>query len=197
MAKPRGRPKGSGYAIDYQKVKALAGLQALQKEIAREIGMTENAFNRRLNADSKLKEALETGKNIGRLRARQVMAAAIEDHYFTFCENPDCLAITDDSAKFYPICPKCKSEGEDERHNPVRHKVKHRREPGDRETLRFYAKNFLEMSDKVTIQGDEEKPVVIATLADAALARAKRKKEQAAKARAEVAKAEQANEEKE
>jgi hypothetical protein len=177
----RGRPKGSGQVINYAKVKLLGRYQGLQKDIAAEIGISEEDFCRKLSSNSALKEALEGGRSSGRLQASKTLFEAMADHYFTFCQNPDCCQIQDHPFVFFPKCPVCDSMGEDGDGNPKYYPVKHKREPGDREIIKFFAKNFLGMSDKVTVQGDSDRPIVFSTLAEFAMHQARKHGQKAEK----------------
>lgn len=173
--KSRGRPKGSGYKIDYAKVRALARYQSLQQEIALELHMSEEEFSRKLKTDKELSMAFNGGQNLGKVGGRKLFYESMYPLYYTFCTNPDCGAITESTIKFLPKCPECGSISQGE--EPKFYAPKYKREPGDGENQRLFAKTYLGMSDKVTHQGDTDKPLVFGTLADLALAAAARKKE--------------------
>jgi len=182
----RGRPPRSYQPIPLDKVRYLAKLKCTQREIARSIGMSEDHFGVRLKQDPELQAIMDSGEVTGNVEKRQLVEVAMRDRFFTFCMNPDCKEITEDPMKWFGKCPACNSlDGEGK---PTT--VKHERIAGDHGLLETYADTYLGWSDTVTIQGNEEKPVVIATLAEAALARAKRKREQKAKERAEAEKVE-------
>lgn len=157
-----GRPKGSSYKIDLNKLAALARLQCMKTEAARELNITVQTFDNHLKADKEFADAWETGKVRGKIQARQVWFTAMMDHYFSFCQNPACMTITDDPNKFYGVCPVCKSEGVDENTGePIQTTMKHHREPGQTRLLEIFGKNYLDMTDKVMIQGDAEKPLEV------------------------------------
>lgn len=164
-----GRPKGSGYLMQekYNKLRALAQLQANQKELAIELGISESEFSKRLKKDPKFKDAYETGLHHGRIRVRQEIYESIFNVYFTICTNPDCGQVTEDADNYLPACPSCGGLGTDPQGRPKHYPVKRFLQRGDGENQRLFAKNYLGMSDKVTVEGgDEDKPVVFATLAD-------------------------------
>lgn len=179
--KGRGRPKGSGYKIDYGKVRALARLQALQKEIALELKMSEEEFCRKLKTDKELFAAFNGGQNLGKVGGRKLFYESMYPLYFTFCTNPDCGMITESTQAFHPRCPECKSMGVDEEGAPKLFTPKYKREPGDGENMRLFAKTYLGMSDRITHEGNQDKPLVFSTLADFARHQAQKKQKHAQK----------------
>jgi len=188
--KSAGRPPGTGYAIDYNKVRALARFQALQKEIAQEIGISEEKFCVRLKTDKQLYEAYHGGKNLGKLGARKIIYDAMLDHYFTFCQNPACSHIFDDGYKFFPQCPDCDGEGVDDNGDPKRYGVKHRREPGDSRIREKFATTYLDWTDRQVLEGNADKPIAFTSLADFSIHMAKINDEKKAKAKAKLKAAE-------
>lgn len=170
--KSRGRPKGTGQVIDYAKVRALARYQSLQQELARELGISEQKFCEKLKTDKKLDEAFHGGLNMGRIGGRKLFYDSMFPLYFTFCTNPDCMAITESVQKYYSKCPECGSSGETA-DGPKFYPPKHDRKPGDGENLRLFAKTYLGMSDRIIHEGNEDKPLAFVSLADFAIAASK------------------------
>jgi hypothetical protein len=161
MAGKRGRPKGTGQEINLQAVRALGRYQAMQKEVARKLGMDEHTLGKKLKADKVLQEAFEGGKVDGQIHARQVLWHSIEDHFFTFCTNPACGHIIDDPQKFYARCPECNSKGITEEGEEKNYLPDHHRERGDAKSLDLICKNFLNLTDKVEVAGNKEKPIEV------------------------------------
>lgn len=181
MANRRGRPKGTGYKIDYAKVRALARFQALKQEIAQELHMHEDEFGRKLKTDKELAAAFNGGQNIGKVGGRKLFFESMYPLYFTFCTNPDCNMITESTQKFFPRCPECGSVGKDEKGKEIMYTPKYKREPGDGENMRLFAKTYLGMSDRITHEGNADKPLAFASLADFAKHQAKKKQAHAQK----------------
>lgn len=193
MSGKRGRPKGTGQQVDIQAVRALGRYQAMQKEVARKLGMDEHTFGKKLKADKVLQEAYEGGKTDGQIHARQILWHSIQDHFFTFCTNPACGHIVDDPQEFFGRCPKCNSKGITETGEKKNYLPDHHRERGDGKSLDLICKNFLGLSDKVEISGNKDKPLVYGTLADLAVSVASRKRDKEREANKNAAQKEEAD----
>jgi hypothetical protein len=127
--------------------------------------ISEDEFGRKLKTDKELSLAFHGGQNLGKVGGRKLFYESMYPLYFTFCTNPECGAISESTQKFFPRCPECGSMGAEDG-EPKFYVPKYKREPGDGENLRLFAKTYLGMADRMIHEGDKDKPLVFSTLAD-------------------------------
>lgn len=172
--------------IDYKLVHTLASLDATDYQIARKLGYAvqtqiegnhtrrhSKAFSTRKGQDPHLREALDDGRVDGELSLLQTAMQKCRNQCMTVCRDCGKKAM---GPEFLASCPYCDALEEDPDLTGSRGahtKVKHTFVPADTAMTIFCLKNRLHWTDKVQVSGDEEKPLVLATLADFVLHAAK------------------------
>lgn len=174
------KPGPKPIEIDYEAVEFFCRSQINDTQLARKLHISKQVLSLRLQKDPKLREAREGGTSDGQSIVSDALFKVMLDRYMTSCK--DCGKIRFSFDQFFESCPYCdKTEPVDletgeslvGKHTNVRHKfVK-----GDTNVMIFWAKNHLNMSDKITHKGDEENPIAYASLADLALRAAAQKKQ--------------------
>ena len=163
----RGRPKGvkngERKPIDLKLVAALCKASCTQYEIATALDYSEAGFSRRVKSDPELKKVLDQNYVAGKVSIRRAQHRNAMDRYFTICR--DCGKITEHAGEFLPKCAYCDSDN-----------VRHQFVPGSTGMLIWLGKQELHQSDRVMVQGDAEKPLVISTLAEFVKNAAKKEK---------------------
>jgi len=175
------KPGPKPIEIDYEAVEFFCRSQINDTQLARKLHISKQVLSLRLQKDPKLREAREGGASDGQSIVSDSMFKVMLDRYMTICK--DCGKIRFSFDQFFETCPYCDKvhpldprTGLDENENDHTN-VRHKFVKGDTNVMIFWAKNHLNMSDKITHKGDEENPIAYASLADLALRAAAQKKQ--------------------
>jgi hypothetical protein len=179
---PKGKPGPKRIEIDYDEVAFFCREQIKDAQLARKLRISPQVLSLRLKKDPKLREAREGGKADGQSILYSAAFRKALDRYLTICK--DCGKHRMSFEGFLESCPYCDKIAPDEApHTNVKHKFV----PAATDVLIFLCKNHLGMSDKITHEGNADKPMAFTSLAEFSLAAAQahERKKQKAKAKDE------------
>jgi len=170
LSTTRAKPGPKRIELDYDEVAFHCRSRKLTtSELARKLHISRDTLDRRLKSDKNLRDAMEGGYEDGKNIVADAMFKKMLDRYLTICKDCGKLRFSFDG--FYESCPYCDKVEPDMKgtHTNVRHKFI----SGDSGLMIFWAKNNLGMSEKVTHEGDADKPLVFSTLAEFSIHMAK------------------------
>lgn len=176
----RGRPPGkksNPYPFDYEYVSQLAARFATKTEIAAKLRMSLSNFDGHLNRDEKLRAAMEGRVDTG-LSLREAQIRKARGSYMTICK--DCGKIK--MGAFLPSCPYCDElETDPDKIGPKgdHTNVKHKYNEPDTEMLKWLGRVELGQKEVIVHEGNEDKPIIHATLAEFVIHAANKKRKAA------------------
>lgn len=154
---PKKKPGPKRVEFDYDEVAFHCRTQISDARLARKLKMSPQLLDYHLKRDPKLREAREGGAWDGQNIVGDAMFRKMLDRYLTICK--DCHKLRFSFDQFFESCPYCDKADPDlaGAHTNISHKFI----AGDTNIMLAWGKTYLGLTDRMTHEGNEKKPLAV------------------------------------